>query len=49
MKEKSHNKKKEVKVLIIRNILQRGLSGQDLRKSEIEKGHERPRYPQGQF
>jgi len=37
MKEKSHNKKKEVKALIIRDILQRELSGQDLGKSEIEK------------
>jgi len=37
MKEKSHNKKKEVKALIIRDILQRELSGQGLRKSEIEK------------
>ena len=37
MKEKSHNKKKEVKALIIRDILQRQLSGQGLRKSEIEK------------
>jgi len=37
MKGKSHNKKKEVKALIIRDILRRELSGQDLRKSEIEK------------
>jgi len=37
MKEKSHNKKKEVKAFIIRDILQRQLSGQGLRKSEIEK------------
>jgi len=37
MKEKSHNKKKEVKALIIRDILRRELSGQDLRKSEIEE------------
>jgi len=37
MMGKSHNKKKEVKALIIRDILQRELSGQGLRKSEIEK------------
>jgi len=37
MKEKSHNKKKEVKALIIRDILRRELSGQGLRKSEIEE------------
>jgi len=37
MKEKSHNKKKEVKALIIRDILQRELSDQGLRKSEIEE------------
>jgi len=37
MKEKSHNKKKEVKALIIRDILRREFSGQGLRKSEIEE------------
>lgn len=37
MRNNGHNKKKEVKALIIRNILIREFSGLDLEKSEIEE------------